>query len=215
MNRVSNNTTEKSNNDKIAVFGIFSERSLIENCVAKLKDNGFRSDDISALIPSTDSSKELVTEKSTKAPEGTAAGVGAGAVVGGTLGWLAGVGTLAIPGIGPFIAAGPILAMLAGATVGAAVGGISGMLIGMGIPEYEAKRYESHLREGRYLLSIHCDNSEWRDKAKSLLKECHATDIASTSESNVPKHDKTDNDNTNLISKDTVRYGTDVVPPLV
>jgi hypothetical protein len=127
-------------------------------------------------------SKDLGTEKATKAPEGAAAGAGSGAVIGGALGWLVGIGSLAIPGLGPFIAAGPILAALAGLGVGGAVGGFVGALVGMGIPEYEAKRYEGRIKKGGILVSIHCDDSEWVKKAKETLKVTGAEDISSTGE---------------------------------
>lgn len=176
---------------QIAVLGIFDTRSGVENCISTLKSSGFRTSDMSALVPSSegisgsDGIAGLATEKQTKAPEGTTAGVSAGAVLGGTLGWLAGIGALAIPGVGPLIAAGPILGLLAGASVGAAVGGVTGMLIGLGIPEYEAKRYESHLKEGRFLLSVHCDDHEWKNRAKGILESCGAKDVSATSEAHV------------------------------
>jgi len=125
---------------------------------------------------------DFAHEKATKAPEGTATGAGTGAVIGGTLGWLAGIGLLAIPGVGPLIAAGPIVAALTGVGVGGALGGITGALIGMGIPEYEAKRYEGRVREGGILLSVHSDNSEWTRKAKDILERTGAEDVSSTGE---------------------------------
>ena len=167
--------------NKVA-FGIFSSRTSLESAVDTLKLRGFRSADISALLASNDATRDFAHEKATKAPEGATTGVVSGAVVGGALGWLVGIGSLAIPGIGPFVAAGPILASLAGAGLGGTVGGIAGALIGFGIPEYEAKRYESLVREGGMLLSVHCDNSEWLDKAKAILKEAGAKDISSTTE---------------------------------
>src|SRR6202044_2115187 len=127
--------------------------------------------------------KDFAVEKNTKAPEGTAAGATTGAVVGGALGWLAGIGALAIPGVGPLIAAGPIVAALTGVGVGGAIGGITGALIGMGIPEYEAKRYEGRIKDGGILLSVHCDDSNWTKRAKEILERTGATDIASTGES--------------------------------
>ncbi len=138
-----------------AVFGIYSSRSQVELAVDRLRSGGFRPQDISVLFPENQGTKEFAHEKHTKAPEGAAAGVTSGAVIGGTLGWLAGIGALAIPGIGPFIAAGPIMAALSGAAVGGAVGGLAGALIGMGIPEYEAKRYEGLVKDGGILLSVH------------------------------------------------------------
>src|SRR5438067_9878693 len=138
--------------------------------------------DISVLLLQNECTKDSASEKSTKAPEGTAAGAGTGAVIGGALGWLAGIGALAIPGAGPFIAAGPIMAALAGVGVGGAVGGIVGALVGMGIPEYEAKRYEGRIKSGGILLSVHCDDSEWTKKAKNILEETGAEDVSSTGE---------------------------------
>jgi hypothetical protein len=142
-----------------AVFGIFRDRAQAEQGVDTLINAGFRSEDISVLLPENVGTKDFAAEKNTKAPEGTATGAGTGAVVGGTLGLLAGIGALAIPGLGPFIAAGPIMGALAGAGTGGVVGGIIGALVGMGIPEYEAKRYEGMIKEGKILLSVHCDNS--------------------------------------------------------
>lgn len=166
----------------ISVFGIFQDRQHLESTIDELRIGGFRSVDVSVLLPENYGNKDLAHEKSSKAPEGAATGAASGVVLGGALGWLAGVGLLAIPGIGPFIAAGPIMATLAGAGAGAAVGGVTGSLIGFGIPEYEAKRYEGRVKEGGLLLSVHCDNSEWADRAKTILKKCGGDDISSTSE---------------------------------
>ena len=149
-----------------AVFGIFSSLTQAGHCVDSLVADGFKSDDVSVLAPDQRTTKELASEKNTKAPEGTTAGVVAGGALGGTLGLLAGIGALAIPGLGPFIAAGPIMAGLAGLGVGAAAGGLIGALVGMGIPEYEAKRYEGRVKDGGILLSVHCDDSNWVGKAK-------------------------------------------------
>jgi hypothetical protein len=165
-----------------AVYGIYKNRVDVENAVDALRDRGFRNTDISVLFPHNQGSKDFAVEKNTKAPEGAATGAGSGAVVGGALGWLAGIGLLAIPGVGPFIAAGPIMALLAGVGVGGAVGTIIGALIGMGIPEYEAKRYEGRIKEGGILLSVHCDSSDWIKRAKDLLKETGAEDISSAGE---------------------------------
>src|ERR1700757_4768527 len=151
-----------------AVFGIYANRTGAETAVDALKAANFRNSDISVLLPEGDRTKDFAHEKSTKAPEGATTGAGTGAVVGGTLGWLMGIGALAIPGLGPFIAAGPIMAALAGAGVGGTVGGIAGALIGMGIPEYEAKRYEGRIKSGGILLSVHCDDSDWTKKAKQI-----------------------------------------------
>ncbi len=165
-----------------AVFGIYPSYAAVENGVDALKAAGFRNTDISVLFPENVGSKDFAHEKGTKAPEGASTGAGTGALVGGGLGWLAGIGALAIPGLGPFIAAGPIMAALAGAGVGGAVGGITGALIGMGIPEYEAKRYEGRVKEGGMLLSVHSDNSEWTKRAKEILERTGAQDISSTGE---------------------------------
>jgi Protein of unknown function (DUF3341) len=167
-----------------AVFGIYRTREDVEVAVDELRDSGFRSTDISVLFPENVGTKDFAHEKHTKAPEGTAAGAGTGALVGGTLGWLAGIGALAIPGVGPLIAAGPIVAALTGVGVGGALGGITGALVGMGIPEYEAKRYEGRVKEGGILLSVHSDNSDWTRKAKDILERTGAEDVSSTGEAN-------------------------------
>jgi hypothetical protein len=168
---------------KTAVFGIYSTREAVERAADVLARSGFPVTDISVLLPESLGSKDIGTEKATKAPEGATAGAGTGAILGGTLGLLAGIGALAIPGVGPLIAAGPIMAALAGVGVGGAVGGLTGALIGMGIPEYEAKRYEGHLQRGGILLSVHCDTSEEIDRAKEILARTGAQDISSTGES--------------------------------
>jgi hypothetical protein len=166
-----------------AVFGIYPTATEAERAVDTLIRAGFPSGSISVLLPDASSTREFAHKKETKAPEGTAAGATAGGVVGGALGVLAGIGALAIPGIGPFIAAGPIVAGLAGLGVGGAVGGLLGALIGMGIPEYEAKRFEGRVKDGGNLLSVHCDTSDQVTRAKDLLKSSGAQDIASTHES--------------------------------
>jgi hypothetical protein len=168
---------------KTAVFGIYPSLSSADNATDSLIRSGFIAADISALLPENLGSRQIGTEKSTKAPEGAAAGAGSGAVLGGALGLLAGVGALAIPGVGPLIAAGPIMAALAGVGVGGAVGGFTGALIGLGIPEYEAKRYEGRMQKGGVLLSVHCDTSEEIKRAKELMKNTGADDISSTGES--------------------------------
>lgn len=165
-----------------AAFGIFHDRTSLENAVDTLKAEGFRSEDISVLMPHNEGTKDFAHEKNTKAPEGVATGAGTGAAVGGALGWLAGIGALAIPGLGPFIAAGPIMGLLGGLGAGGAIGGITGGLIGMGIPEYEAKRYEGRIKEGGSLLSVHCDNSEWVGRAKNILERTGAHDVSSAGE---------------------------------
>jgi len=168
-----------------AVFGIYSNRESVNTAVDALKAADFRNTDISVLFPDNPGTKEFAHEKNTKAPEGATTGAGTGALLGGGLGWLAGIGALAIPGVGPFIAAGPIMAALAGAGVGGAVGGVTGALVGMGIPEYEAKRYEGRIKEGGILLSVHSDESAWTRKAKEILEQTGAQDVSSTGEASV------------------------------
>jgi hypothetical protein len=150
-----------------------------------LRTAGFSSNDISALFPDKDGSRDFAHEQHTKAPEGAATGAGTMGVLGGALGWLAGIGALAIPGVGPFIAAGPILGALSGAAAGAAVGGIGGALIGLGIPEYEAKQYEGKIRGGNILISVHTENSGDRSRAKEIFQRAGAEDISSSSEARV------------------------------
>jgi hypothetical protein len=165
-----------------SVFGILRTREHVETVIDALRTSGFRAEDISVLLPENVGNKEMGTVKETKSPEGAATGGATGAVAGGILGWLAGIGTLAIPGIGPFIAAGPIMAALAGMGAGAVLGGVAGGLVGLGMPEYEAKRYEGLVKQGGILISIHCDDSEWTDRAEKLLEAYHAEDISSTGE---------------------------------
>lgn len=165
-----------------AVFGIYRNRHELERGVDELRAGEFRSEDISVLFPDNEGSKEFAHEKNTKAPEGATAGATTGALVGGGLGWLVGIGALAIPGLGPFIAAGPIVAALAGAGAVGAFGGLTGALVGAGIPEYEAKRYEGRIKDGGILLSVHCDNSDWTKKAKTILERTGAEHVSSTGE---------------------------------
>src|ERR1700693_4209093 len=173
---------------KVGVFGIYASRLAVENATDSLMKAGFSASDISALMTETlGGAKYMGTVKATKAPEGAAAGVNAGGLIGGTLGALAAVGLLAIPGLGPFIAAGPIMAGLAGLGVGGAVGGVTGALIGMGIPEFEAKRYEGHLQKGGILLSVHCDTPGEIMRAKEVLKATNAEDVSSTGEATVDR----------------------------
>jgi hypothetical protein len=168
-----------------SVFCIAKTQTQAEAIVDQLKMAGFSYDDISVLFPDKQGSKDFAHEHHTKAPEGAAAGAGTGGVVGGTLGLLAGIGSLAIPGVGPFIAAGPIMAALSGAAVGAAVGGIAGALIGLGIPEYEAKRYEGKIRKGNILISVHTEDSNEASRVKEIFEQNNAEDIASTKEASV------------------------------
>ncbi len=166
-----------------AVFGIYPTRDGADAAVDTLRAKGFRSADVSVLFPQNPGSKEFGHEKGTKAAEGAVVGGGTGAVLGGALGWLAGISLLAIPGFGPFIAAGPIVATLAGMGAGGAIGGTTGALIGLGIPEYLAKRYEGRMRNGGILLSVHADDHGWANKSRRILEQTGAEDISSTSES--------------------------------
>ena len=181
-----------------SVMGIYTDRTTVSDAINVLRKTGYRTTDISVLASDNQGSKDFAHEKHTKAPEGTATGAGAGAVVGGTLGVLAGIGALAIPGLGPFIAAGPIMGALAGIGTGGVVGGLIGALVGMGIPEYEAKRYEGIIKEGGMLLSVHCDNSDWVKRGKQILERTGAQDISSSGEAGA---DYAESD------KPRVRYG--------
>jgi hypothetical protein len=172
-----------------AVFGIYRTTMQAEDAASKLYAAGFSSQDISVLVPDNQGGvREFAHEKNTKAPEGTTGGAIAGGALGGALGLLAGIGALAIPGVGPFIAAGPIVGTLAGLGAGGAVGSLVGALVGMGIPEYEAKRYEGRVKDGGILLSVHCDTSEEIKAAKDLLERTGAQDIASAGEKSVGTH---------------------------
>jgi hypothetical protein len=171
-----------------SVFGIYLTGNEMESAVAALRDAGFSNSDISVLVPENQGSKELVTDKATKAPEGAAVGVSSGAAVGGALGWLVGVGALAIPGIGPVIAAGPIVTTLAGIGVGGALGGFAGVLVGVGIPEYEAKRYEGIILKGGILVAVRCETSEEIKRAKGLMEVTGAEDVASSDEGSAGRH---------------------------
>lgn len=171
-----------TDNKKTAVFGLYPSVERAEQAVDTLVSATFSNADVSVLMADKQGSRNFAHEKQTKAPEGTATGVAAGGTIGGTLGLLAGIGALAIPGVGPFIAAGPIMGTLAGLGVGGAVGGLVGALVGMGIPEYEAKRYEGRVKAGGVLLSVHCDTSEEITRAKDILTRTGADDIASAGE---------------------------------
>jgi hypothetical protein len=175
----------------IAVFGIYPHRASFEYAFGVLKGQGFRDTDISVLLQENPGTKDLATEKATKAPEGAAIGAGSGAIIGGALGWLAGTGALSFPTLGPLIVAGPIIATLAGIGVGGTLGGVSGALVGLRTPEYEAKRYQGRIEKGGILLSVHCNNPSWVNKAKRLLDSTGAEDISSTNES-AADYDNTD-----------------------
>ena len=167
----------------LVAYAIFPDRERFEAALEALRAAGFRNSDISAVIPERDrTTKDLAHEIHTKAPEGATTGAGTGAAVGGVLGWLVGIGALTIPGIGPLVAAGPIVAALAGAGAVGATGGLVGGLIGAGIPEIEAKRYAGRIREGGYLISVHCDDGDWARRAKEILEATHGHDVVSTAE---------------------------------
>lgn len=175
---------------KKSVFCITTTSEQADRIVCQLKASNFSSNDMSALFPDKGTTRDFAHEKNTKAPEGAVTGASAGGIIGGTLGWIAGIGALAIPGVGPFIAAGPIFAALSAAAVGAAVGGIAGGLIGLGIPEFEAKRYEGRIKEGNILLSIHVESSEEIARAKQIFEDCGAQDICTTDEAPMPDDDE-------------------------
>lgn len=170
-----------------SVLCIINSRDRAASIVTDLKAAGFSNNAISALFPDTDSSRDFAHEQATKAPEGAAVGAGTGGVLGGALGWLAGIGSLAIPGVGPLIAAGPIMAALGGAAVGAAAGGFTGALIGFGIPEYEAKRYGGKVRGGNILLSVHTEDGAQVTRVKEIFQRQGADDISATGESTPPR----------------------------
>jgi hypothetical protein len=175
---------------KKSVFCIATSRTQADQIVGQLKSSNFSNNDISVLFPDKDTTRDFAHEKNTKAPEGAVAGASTGGVIGGALGWIAGIGALAIPGVGPFIAAGPIMAALSGIAVGAAVGGIAGGLIGLGIPEIEAKRYEGKVKAGNILISVHTEDSKEISRAKDIFTQAGAQDICTTGESSTPKDKK-------------------------
>jgi len=187
--------TQEENMAAKAVFGIAQSEPQAARIATALEADGFSPNDISVLFPDRGATRDFAHEKNTKAPEGAAAGAGTGGVLGGGLGWLVGIGSLAIPGLGPFIAAGPIMAALGGAAIGAAVGGFTGALVGMGIPELEAKQYEAKLRAGNILISVHTEDGDERDRAKKTFKREGAHDIseageASVKQSSSPRQDR-------------------------
>jgi hypothetical protein len=173
-----------------AVFGIAKSESQAISIADNLKAAGFSDNDLSVLFPDKQGTRDFAHEQHTKAPEGATTGAGGGAILGGALGWMVGIGALAIPGLGPFIAAGPIMAALAGAAGGAAVGGLTGALIGMGIPEYEAKRYEGKVKDGNILMSVHTDDSKERERAKQIFVKGGAEDISYTGEASISKEQR-------------------------
>jgi hypothetical protein len=177
---------------KKSVFAIANTRSQAESIVSELKDAGYSNNDISVLFPDEGTTRDFAHETNTKAPEGAVTGATTGGIIGGALGWIAGIGALAIPGVGPFIAAGPIVAALSGIGLGAAVGGITGALIGMGIPEIEAKRYEGKIRKGNLLISVHTEDNESVERAKGIFKVAGAEDITTANEASAPGGDRAD-----------------------
>ncbi|HLP07436.1 MAG TPA: hypothetical protein VK178_04660 [Opitutaceae bacterium] len=176
---------------KKSVFCIAATNAQADFIVDQLKSADFSNNDISVLFPDTATSRDFAHEKNTKAPEGAITGVGTGGVIGGALGWIAGIGALAIPGVGPFIAAGPLVAALSGAAVGATVGGITGALIGLGIPELEAKRYEGKIRSGNILIAVHADDADEIRRAREIFHNAHAEDITTAGEA-ATVHDRKD-----------------------
>ena len=177
-------------NKKTAVFGLYADRTSAGRAVETLVKAGFLSTSMSVLLSDSEGTRDFAHEKHTKAPEGTTTGATTGGVVGGALGLLAGLGALAIPGIGPLVAAGPIMSALAGLGAGGAVGGLIGALVGMGIPEFEAKRYQGHVKAGGILLSVHCDTADEITRAKGILTATSAADISSTGETSVGSNDE-------------------------
>ena len=186
---------------KTSVFCITKSRAHSESIIDRLHTSGFAYSEISVLMPETESHHDIGHVKATKAPEGTATGAATGGVAGGVLGLLAGIGALAIPGVGPFIAAGPIMAALSGAAIGATTGGVLGGLIGLGIPELEAKIYEGKLKTGNFLVSVHAHNSAEVTRAKEIFDDEDAEDIATTTQASVP----TDDEDTSERSRDAQR----------
>ena len=173
-----------------AVFGIYPTSGAVDGAVESLRASGFRATDISVLFPENVGTKDFAHEKGTKAPEGATTGGATGFVVGGALGWLAGIGALAIPGLGPFIAAGPIMAALSGIGAGGVVGGVVGALVGSGIPEYEAKFYEARLRDGNILLAVHTENADIRRMIVDTFKRMGVKDVTTQTEATVPRHER-------------------------
>ena len=169
-----------------SVYGLVKDNEQANRIADRLRIGGFTANDISAIFPDKSGTRDFATQNSTKTPEGAAVGAGSGAIIGGALGWMAGIGALAIPGVGPLIAAGPIMAALSGAFAGGALGGLSGALVGMGIPEYEAQRYEGKIREGSILVAVHTDTSEEESLARKIFTEENAEAISTGAEASVP-----------------------------
>jgi hypothetical protein len=203
--RSSNQPFPKEHIMSTSVYCIALSDLQANSVVTALKETGFRVDDISVLFPNKSTTRDFAHEKNTKAPEGAATGGAAGGIVGGALGWMAGIGLLAIPGVGPFIAAGPIMAALSGAAVGAAVGGITGTLVGLGMPEYEAKRYEGKIRDGGILISVHADNGDWVNRAMIVFKDAGTHDIGSSSDGS--------SDNKSPVGNPSAKNKTTVIAP--
>ncbi len=176
---------------KTQVFCIAKSHSQAEQIVERLQASGFPSQEISILLPDTEGKHDIAHVKATKAPEGATTGAATGGVAGGVIGLLAGIGALAIPGVGPLIAAGPIMAALSGAAIGGTAGGVVGGLIGLGIPEIEAKRYEEKIKAGNYLIAVHAANDDQEDRAKEIFKTAGAEDITTSGMSSTPKEDTT------------------------
>jgi len=175
-------TFQQVNNRNITVYGIFDDQIKVENTIERLRSSGFRSSDISVLFGDDSNPKEFGYRKDSKAPEGAVIGGCLGGIFLGVLGWLAGLGSLTLPGVGPFLAAGPIMGALSGIGLGAMAGALLGAIIGIGIPEYEAKRYSGLVRRGKALLSVHCDTREWATQAENILKSAGAEDISRAGE---------------------------------
>jgi hypothetical protein len=167
----------------IVAYGIYPDRQTFDRALEAIRAAGFRSSDVSVILPDRDrTTKDLAHEIHTKAPEGATTGAAAGAATGGVLGWLIGIGALMIPGVGPLVAAGPIVAALAGAGAAGVAGGLVGGLVGAGIPEVEAKRFAGRIREGGYLISVHCDDSDWAKRAEEILEATGGKNVVKTAE---------------------------------
>jgi hypothetical protein len=167
---------------KKAVFGVAKTEEQAIAIANMLKAEGFSNNDIAVLFPDRSGTRDFAHEQHTKAPEGAATGAVVGGTIAAALGWLVGIGSLAIPGVGPLIAAGPIMAALSGAAAGGAIGGLTGALVGLGIPEYEAKRYEGAIKNGNILISVHTENAKERDLAKEIFERAKAEDVSYTAE---------------------------------